>query len=179
MCAEQYNRLSPELFPSLHSLEKEPFFARGDKAGMPLFNEIFVFFYFHAFMKFTNMYAFLAIREGQSYNGLVARKHPDPACDYEVSDEFVITEHTIALMNLYVVCSLDPSTAMRRSKQEYYDKQVALLRAVTAAGRNWRAELAESLTKWHPTFQHCFNKRKLADIIPSVGAAYQVDPLDL
>ena len=76
-------------------------------------------------MKFTNMYLFLAVREGQSYNSLVMRKHPDPSNDNEVSDEFIIIKYTIALVNLYVSCCLDPGTAMRRLKQGYYDRQVS------------------------------------------------------
>jgi hypothetical protein len=34
---------------------------------MPLFNEMFVFLFFHAFQRSNNMYLYLGIREGQSY----------------------------------------------------------------------------------------------------------------
>ncbi len=56
-------------------------------------------------MTFRNMYAFLAPREGQRYNSILERKHS--TVNGELSDERIITEHTIALMHLFVASYLD------------------------------------------------------------------------
>ncbi len=63
--ADHYTRLSPTQFPDLHSLVTPPFFKAPADGGMPLFNEIFIFFCFHTFVKFNNMIDVLAIRNGK------------------------------------------------------------------------------------------------------------------
>jgi hypothetical protein len=58
---------------------------------MPVFNEVFVFFFFHAFIKFSNMHDVFAIRNDQSYNSLLERKHKGEGDG--VSEEYIINEY--------------------------------------------------------------------------------------
>ena len=82
------------------------------------------------------MYAVLGVRDGQSYNGVLARKIPEKGNVLaELSDtEFLITEHTIALCHLYVASSLDSGISEKRKKQEVYNVHVATLQALSGKG---------------------------------------------
>jgi len=164
-CADQYNRVSPILFPTVHTPLTAPFFALPPAGGMPAFNEVFVFFFFHAFIKFSNMHDVFAIRNDQSYNSLLERKHKGEGDG--VSEEYIINKYTIAYLNLMAVSSLDVSINMRRDKIPIYDQTVAVLKKMDGVGgnRNWRTELAEVLTKWHDTFKHVTKTKR----DPTVG----------
>ena len=111
------------------------------------------------------MYAVLGPREGQSYNALLDRRLPmlDSPTN-ELSDtDFVVNEHTIALFHLYVASCLDTSVAERRKKEAIYNQHVKTLKALSGkspGGRNWRTELAECLTKWHPVFHAVVKRRR-------------------
>jgi hypothetical protein len=144
---------------------------------MPLFNALFAYIFFHAFQRSTNMYAVLGVRDGQSYNGLLERKLPEKGNVLsELSDtEFVITEHTIALCHL--PRCLDSGISEKRKKQEVYNVHVATLQALSGQGpRNWRTELAECLSKWHPVFQKLSKHRKSSHEVNDVMVAnVQVD----
>ena len=94
---------------------------------MPLFNPMFAYLFFHAFQRLNNMYAYLGIRDGQSYNGILERKLPLPDVLDMLSDEFVITERTIALFHLYVACSLDSGITLKREKAGVYAAHVQTL----------------------------------------------------
>ena len=127
---------------------------------MPMFNALFAYLFFHAFQRSSNMYAFLGVREGQSYQSLLSRKLPEE--DGTVFDQYAITEHTIALFHLYVASSLDAGVGTLRKKLELYRKHVATLKKMSGEGteRDWRKELAECLSKWHPIFQKAVKRRK-------------------
>jgi hypothetical protein len=122
---------------------------------MPLFNEIFIFFWFHAFVKFNNMFDLLAIRNGQSYNSLIAHTHPMPDGSGQTSKDHIINKHTIAYLHLCLICSLDAGVTLKRQKTAIYDCYVASLKVVNwQAGQcDWRVELAEKLTKHHDQFK--------------------------
>lgn len=155
--ADHYSRLSPARYPDSHSLVQAPFFTAPAGGGMPLFNSLFAYVFFHAFQRSTNMYAVLGVRMGQSYNGLLERKLPKADCPTkELSDDFIINERTIALFHLYVACCLDNGVTERRKKHDVYSRHVRTLEMLSGKNpgdRCWRKELAECLTKWHPTFQ--------------------------
>jgi hypothetical protein len=144
-------------------LEKEPFLEAPKEGGMPLFNPMFAYLFFHAFQRLNNMYAYLGLRDGQSYNSVLERKLPHPdVVDMLSDDEFVITERTIALFHLYVACSLDSGITLKREKAGVYAAHVQTLMKMNGknGARNWRTELAELLSKWHPVFQGVVKGRK-------------------
>jgi hypothetical protein len=99
--------------------------------------------------------AVLAIRNGMSYNSLLARMHPRHDGSGYVSEEPIINEHTIAYFHLCVICSLDAGITLRRQKAAMYEQYVITLKALNGQGgrRNGRSELAEKLSKWHDTFK--------------------------
>ena len=108
-------------------------------------------------------YAYLGPRDGQSYNSILERKLPHPdVLDMLSDDEFVITERTIALFHLYVACSLDSGITLKREKAGVYAAHVQTLTKMNGknGARNWRTELAELLSKWHPVFQGVVKARK-------------------
>ena len=98
----------------MHNPEQEPFLALTLMGGMPVFNEIFVVFNFCVFVKFNNMLDVFAIQHGQLYNTLLEHKHSTSrgTC----SDEYIITNHTIALLHLCVACSVDVGIGLRQEK---------------------------------------------------------------
>jgi hypothetical protein len=153
--ADHYTRVSPTIYPDLHSLVTPPFFKAPAGGGMPLFNEIFIFFWFHAFVKFNNMFDVLAIRNGQSYNSLIARTHPTLDGSSHASTEHIINENTIAYLHLCVICSLDAGVTLKRQKTAIYNQYVAALKLLNGkeGRRDWRVELAEKLTKHHDQFK--------------------------
>ena len=58
--------------------------------------------------------------------------------------------------------SLDAGVGTLRKKLELYRKHVATLQKMSGEGteRDWRKELAECLSKWHPIFQKAVKRRK-------------------
>ena len=132
---------------------------------MPVFNEVFVFLLFHALIKYSNMHDVFAIRNDQSYNLLLERKHKGKRDG--VSEEYIINEYTIAYLNLMAVSSLDVSINMRRDKMPMYDQTGTVLKKMDGVGGNfnWGTELAEALTKLHDTFKHVTKTKRY----PTVG----------
>jgi hypothetical protein len=61
-----------------------------------------------------------------------------------------------------VASSLDPGVGTLRKKLELYRKHVVSLQKMNGEGtaRDWRKELAECLSKWHPIFQKAVKRRK-------------------
>ena len=139
--------------------------------GVPLFNPLFAFLFFYVFQRTNNVHAYLGLREGQSYETVLPRKLPNP--NGSLSDEFAINEHTTKLLHLFVASCLDAGVNERRQKVDLYRAHVATLKALNseAGGRNWRKELAECLSKWHPVFRGTVKHRKgsrLGDDLPQV-----------
>ena len=67
------------------------------------------------------------------------------------------------MFHLYVASCLDTSVAERRKKEAIYNQHVKTLKALSGkspGGRNWRTELAECLTKWHPVFHAVVKRRR-------------------
>jgi hypothetical protein len=145
---------------------------------MPLFNAIFVFYYFRVFVKLNNMFPVLALRSGQSYNSLIERKH-STAHDQYWSERYIITEETVAHLILLVVSSLDASVNSKRDKLPIYEQTVRVLKKMDGVDgrRDWRAELAEVLTKWHDTCKHVTKTKRVptADMALSASQVAEVD----
>ncbi len=144
---------------------------------MPIFNKIFVFFFFHAFLKFNNMHDVFGIQHGQSYNTLLERKHLTPH-GYSL-DEYIINKHTVANLHLLVSSSLDAGIGRKQVRMPLYELNVCLLKKMDGLDGwcDWRRELAEVLTKWHDTFKHV-NKTKggpMAGMALSTAQVIDVD----
>jgi hypothetical protein len=115
------------------------------------------------------MHASLAIRNGQSYDSLLERKHFTIHGD--CSEDYIINEYTIAYFMLLVTCSLDATLATKRQKMALFEKNVCLLKKMdgqTPGGSNRRRELAEVLTKWHNTFKHVNKTRRDPTVVDPV-----------
>ena len=77
-----------------------------------------------------------------------------------------------------VACSLNASCNHRKDKKEVFRSHVAILKATTAAGKDWRAQLRDCLKKWEPEFQAMNRKKRRLGIEDTVAVSQekQVDP---
>ncbi len=99
---------------------------------MQYFNPLFVFLWFHGFIKTVNMYPFLVPSHAKSIAVLFARKIPN--ADGALSEDFFINENLLAMFHFLVACSLDASATARRGKKVYFMQQIVYYRALTAKG---------------------------------------------
>ena len=82
-------------------------------------------------------------------------------------------------MNLLVISSLDASVNSKRDKLPMYEQTVRVLKKMDGVDgrRDWRAELAEVLTKWHDTCKHVTKTKRdpTADMALSASQVAEVD----
>ena len=66
----------------------------------------------------------------------------------------------------------------RKEKMEVFRTNVAILKAAAAAGKDWRAQLRDSLKKWEPEFEAIVKKKRRigSGDTTSMTTAMQVDP---
>ena len=67
----------------------------------------------------------------------------------------------------------------RKEKKEVFRTHVACLKAASAAGKDWRAQLRDCLKKWEPDFQDMTRKKRrlgFEDTTSAVSLEMQVDP---
>ena len=172
---EHLHWMDPTQFPS-HRLDKAPFFEK--HAGMPRFNALFAWLWFHGFCKTVNMVQHLSPASGETFDVLFERKLPK--ADGSPSEMYVINRNVMALFHFYVVCAPDAGAAYRRAKRTKFHEFVALYKAWEAKGIDWRGELRDLLKLWAPEFQRLFNKKRVRSDKDLVEyEAMQVDPLDL
>ena len=88
---------------------------------------------------------------------LFKRKIPKP--DGSPSDKYFINEHLVGFLMINIACALNASYTNRKEKKEVFRSHVAVLKAATATGKDWRAQLRDCLKKWEPDFQ-AMNRKK-------------------
>ena len=170
---EHLHRMDPTQFPS-HSLEKAPFFEK--HAGMPRFNGLFAWMWFHGFCKTVNLVQHLSPASGETFDVLFERKLPK--ADGSPSEMHVINRNVMALLHFYVVCAPDAGAAYRRAKRTKFHEFVALYKAWEEKGVDWRGELRDLLKHWAPEFQRLFTKKRVMSDKDLISyEAMQVDPL--
>ena len=79
------------------------------------------------------------------------------------------------------MCSLNAGVSIRKDKKEVFRRHVAVLKAATAAGKDWRAQLRDSLKMWDPEF-HVMTRKERRVGIDDTGRLpqeMQVDPAQL
>ena len=175
-------RLDPLKFPAVHSLANPPFYgvpARAPDAtvgGMPYGNALFAYLWFTTFVKMVNMAPYLCPTQEETLDVLFERRIPKP--DGSPSDEYFINEYLIGYLMFNVACSLNAGVTIRKDKKEVFRRHVAVLKAATAAGKDWRAELRDCLKKWEPDFQAMNRKKRRLGIeeTASMSQETQVDP---
>ena len=115
---------------------------------MPYGNALFAYLWFTTFVKMVNMAPYLCPTQEETLDVLFERRIPKP--DGSPSDEYFINEYLIGYLMFNVACSLNASCNHRKDKKEVFRSHVAILKATTAAGKDWRAQLRDSLKKWEP-----------------------------
>ena len=172
---EHIHRLDPIKFPDEHSLLNAPFFTK--VKGMPHFNALFAWVWFHGFTKIVNMVQHLSPASGESFDSLFT--HKLPKVDGSPSDVFVINANLMALLHYYVDCSIDASAPFRRSRRVNFERHLALYVAYEQHGIDWRGELMELLKHWSPDFDGLFKKKRVMkdSDLSAYSLAQQVDPL--
>ena len=107
---------------------------------------------------------------------LFQRKIPKP--DGSPSDEYFINEHLVVFLMFNIACALNASYSYRKEKTEVFRSHVAILKAAAAAGKDWRAQLRDSLKKWEPEFEAIVKKKRRigGGDTTSMTMEMQVDP---
>jgi hypothetical protein len=108
-------------FPTFQSPDKAPFFQKSK--GMPYFNPLFVFLWFHGFTKTVNMYPYLVPASDQSMAVLFACKIPKADCT--ASKDNFINENLILMFHFLVAGSLNAGATARRNRKLYFGQQIA------------------------------------------------------
>ena len=77
-----------------------------------------------------------------------------------------------------LACSLNAICNHRKEKKEVFRRHVTVLKAATAAGKDWRAELRDCLKKWEPDFQEMNRKKRRVGIEETLAVSQetQVNP---
>ena len=167
-------------FPAVHSLANPPFYGIPQRApesavgGMPYGNALFAYLWFNTFVKLVNMAPYLCPTQEETLDVLFERRIPKP--DGSPSDVYFINEYFIAYLMFNVACALNASSNHRKEKKEGH---VACLKAASAAGKDWRAQLRDCLKKWEPDFQDMTRKKRrlgFEDTTSAVSLEMQVDP---
>ena len=141
--------MDPLKFPAVHSLAIPPFYAVPPRApdatvgAMPYGNALFAYLWFTTFVKMVNMAPYLCSTQEETLDVLFERRIPKP--DGSPSDEYFINEHLVAFLMFNIACALNASYTHRKDKKEVFRSNVAILRAAAAAGKDWRAQLRDSL----------------------------------
>ena len=73
--------------------------------------------------------------------------------------------------------ALNTSYNYRKEMKEVFRSHVTILKAAAAAGKDWRAQLRDSLKKWEPEF-HAMTRKKLRVGIDDTGRLPQEMQLD-
>jgi hypothetical protein len=91
---------------------------------------------------------------------------------------YFINEHLIGFLMFNVACSLNASYNHRKEKKEVFRIHVACLKAASAAGKDWRAQLRDCLKKWEPDFREMNRKKRRlgTEDMTTVSLETQVDP---
>ena len=158
--------MDPLKFPAVHSLAIPPFYAVPPRAPdatvgtMPYGNALFAYLWFTTFVKMVNMAPYLCPTQEETLDVLFERRIPKP--DGNPSDEYFINEYLIGFLMFNVACSLNASCSHRKEKpeKEVFCIHVAGLKAASAAGKDWRAQLRDCLKKWEPDFQEMNRKKR-------------------
>ena len=125
---------------------------------MPYGNALFSYLWFTAFVKMVNMAPYLCPGQEDTLDVLFERKIPKP--DGSPSDEYFINEYLVAFLMFNIACALNASYNHRKEKTEVFRTNVAILKAAAAAGKDWRAQLRDSLKKWEPEFEAIVKKKR-------------------
>ena len=170
---EYFHRIDPTQF-STHSLEKPPFFAI--VKGMPKFNALFAWVWFHGVSKIVNMTMYVSPASGHTFDALFARKLPK--ADGSPSETYAISKQFMALVHFYSACATDASATHRRNQRHVYDDNLALYSAWEEKDIDWRSELRDLLKSWAPVFQNLFKKKRVtSDQDLQAYSRQQVNPL--
>ena len=107
---------------------------------------------------------------------LFERKIPNP--DGSPSDEYFINEYLVGFLMFNIACALNASYNIRKEKTEVFRTHVAILKAAAAAGKDWRAQLRDSLKMWEPEFEAIVKKKRRigVDDTSQMYIEMQVDP---
>ena len=180
--ADNLYRLDPVRFPAVHSLVNPPFYGVPPRApdatvgGMPYGNALFAYLWFTTFVKMVNMAPYLCPTQEETLDVLFERKIPKP--DGSPSDECFINEHLVSFLMFNIACALNASYNYRKEKMEVFRTNVAILKAAAAAGKDWRAQLRDSLKTWAPEFEALIKKKRRVGIEDTTRMTLerQVDP---
>ena len=84
----------------------------------------------------------------------------------------------VSFLSFNIACALNASYNYRKEKMEVFRTNVAILKAAAAAGKDWRAQLRDSLKTRAPEFEALIKKKRRVGIEDTTRMTLerQVDP---
>ncbi len=96
--------------------------------------------------------------------------------DGSASDVCFVNEELIAKIFFLIACSLSATAAYRKEKKHLYQGYLNVLKAATAAGKNWREQMRYCLKHWEPEYKDQIKKKRRIELDPNGGRyVMQVD----
>ena len=168
--------------PGMNIMEA-PFLTRANLKGLPVFNDVYCWLYYHVFSGCQKMSWLLPGKEwtlGSIFNRRVLKSDGTP------SDEYMLSARLVAHWDFYIVTSIYASQPHITAMREFYDRRLAVYQGLDGKeGRmDWRADLKDKLTSYLARFPGCCDsvgkRRKSGGLAGTAAdvpdAARSIDP---
>jgi hypothetical protein len=165
------------------NIMEAPFLTRANLKGLPVFNDVYCWLYYHVFSGCQKMSWLLPGKEwtlDSIFNRRVLKSDGTP------SDEYMLSARLVAHWDFYIVTSIYASQPHITAMRKFYDRRLAVYQALDGKeGRtDWRAVLKDKLTRYIARFPGCCDsvskRRKSGGLAGTAAdvpvAARSVDP---
>jgi hypothetical protein len=134
------------------NIREPPFLQRAQ--GLPLFNDVYCYLYFHVFAGCQKM-GWLLPGKDWSIDNIFDRRVLKS--DGTASADYMLSERLVAHWDFYIFTAIYASQTTVTAFREFYDRRVGVYRALNGKdGRvNWRAVLKEKLISYFQRFPDC------------------------
>ena len=165
------------------NIMEAPFLTRANLKGLPVFNDVYCWLYYHVFSGCQKMSWLLPGKDwtlGSIFNRRVLKSDGTP------SDEYMLSARLVAHWDFYIVTSIYASQPNITAMREFYDRRLAVYQGLDGKeGRmDWRAVLKDKLTSYLARFPGCCDsvgkRRKSGGLAGTAAdvpvAARSIDP---
>lgn len=164
------------------NIEEPPFLTRANLKGLPPFNDVYCWLYFHVFAACQKMSWLLPTKSwtlDSIFNRRVLKSDGTP------SDDYMLSARLVAHWDFYIYTSIYASQPNITAMREFFDRRLGAYQTLDGRdGRvDWRDALKEKLRSYLERFPDCVDhvskRRKsggLAGTAADVVAAPSIDP---
>jgi hypothetical protein len=158
------------------NIRETPFLQRAK--GLPLFNDVYSYLYFHVFAGCQKMGWLLPGKEwsiDSIFNRRVLKSDGTP------SDDFMLSERLVAHWDFYIFTAIYGSQTNITACREFFERRVGVYQVLDGKeGRvDWRAVLKEKLISYLQRFPECceqVGKRRKSGGSAGTGAEVVAEP---